>query len=262
MIKREGVEICALNSNEPHSSCLFPFNAAATTFPQTYKTEHQTVIPRHPLLQMEKTWPLPRLQHHFFFLLPLHHIMLSQTVTAAAAAAAGGFGVGGGVGIGIGGGGGGVWVGGGVNVPMAPPSSEKLDLAYKVLQAWKSSITGDPNGYLRSWVGPNVCSYTGVFCSSSSAVPFVAGIDLNRAKLEGVLVKDLAGLTDLALLHLNSNRFSGSIPSTFQGLVSLRELDLSNNVFSGPFPEVILSMPSLVYVDLRSAKNINLVFRE
>lgn len=217
---------------------------------------------------MEKTCPLLCL-----LLLPLH-IMLPQTVTAAAG---GGFGVGGGVGIGIGGGGGGggggsgVWVGGGINVPMAPPSSDKLDLAYKALQAWKSTIVGDPHGFLRSWVGPNVCSYKGVFCSSdqedgsggpSSGEPFVAGIDLNRANLEGVLLKDLAVLTDLALLHLNSNRFSGSIPSSFQALTSLRELDLSNNIFSGAFPTVTISMPSLVYLDLRFAKDINLVFQE
>ncbi|OWM66091.1 leucine-rich repeat extensin-like protein 6 [Punica granatum] len=206
---------------------------------------------------MKKSCPL--------LLLLLLHIIFSPSLTAAVA---GGFGVG--IGIG-GGGGGGVWIGGGINTPAAPPSSYKLDVAYKALQAWKSSITGDPHGLLRSWVGPNVCSYKGVFCSSapeeeeeeeeqvgsssssstSSRVSFVSGIDLNRANLEGTLVRDLAALTDLTLLHLNSNRFSGTIPITFRALASLQELDLSNNLLSGPFPSVILSMPSLVYLDLR-----------
>ncbi|KAK4789922.1 hypothetical protein SAY86_017226 [Trapa natans] len=196
---------------------------------------------------MEKTCSLP-------CLLFLSHVILSYTVTLTAAG--GGFGVGGSSGRG-----GSVLVGGGVNFPTAPPSfSNKLDLAYRALQAWKSSITEDPHGLLSSWVGPNVCSYKGIFCSSDqedgtaspgSGRTFVAGIDLNRADIAGVLVKDLAALTDLALLHLNSNRFSGSIPGSFQALAALKELDLSNNLLSGAFPAVTLSMPSLVYLDIR-----------
>ncbi|KAK4778016.1 hypothetical protein SAY87_018203 [Trapa incisa] len=204
---------------------------------------------------MEKKSCLPFLLLHFLF----HHVLRPSVGVD------GSFGVGIGIGGGGGGGsGGGVWIGGGFDTPMAPSGSSGggggggLDVAYRALQAWKASITGDPHGLLRSWVGPNVCSYKGVFCSSTlqdegggRGGPFVVGIDLNRANLEGPLVEDLAALSSLTLLHLNSNQFSGTIPASFQALVSLQELDLSNNCLSGPFPSVILSMPSLVYLDLR-----------
>ncbi|XP_030465123.2 leucine-rich repeat extensin-like protein 6 [Syzygium oleosum] len=175
-------------------------------------------------------------------------------------------GVGAGVGIGIGGGGGGggggVWIGGGISSPpnQNPPGSSSLpnlEVAYNALQAWKSSITEDPQGVLKSWVGPDVCSYRGIFCADSQENflenngPVLAGIDLNRANLQGTLAAELASLTDLTLLHLNSNRLSGSVPSSFTGLTSLQELDLSNNRLSGTFPSSLLSMPSLLYLDLR-----------
>uniref|UniRef100_A0A1J3CPB5 Cell wall hydroxyproline-rich glycoprotein n=1 Tax=Noccaea caerulescens TaxID=107243 RepID=A0A1J3CPB5_NOCCA len=161
------------------------------------------------------------------------------------------FGVGGGIGVGIGGvaGVGGVWVGGGVNggnrnaVPVTAPNS----VAYGALQAWKSAITEDPSGVLKTWNGSDVCSYKGVFCSGQS----ITAIDLNHANLKGTIVKDLAYLSDLNILHLNSNRFSGQIPDSFRSLDSLQELDLSNNRFSGPFPLVTIYIPNLVYLDLR-----------
>ncbi|KAL0410564.1 UNVERIFIED_CONTAM: Leucine-rich repeat extensin-like protein 2 [Sesamum latifolium] len=164
--------------------------------------------------------------------------------------------VGGGVGIGVGGGiggGGGVWIGGGINTPSTPTASR----AYTALQAWKSAITDDPVGVTKSWVGPNVCSYRGVFCSDSRdfmgnpAGEVVAAIDLNHANLQGTLVRELSLLTDLSILHLNSNRFSGSVPLSFRELSSLSELDLSNNHFSGGFPATVLYIPNLVYLDLR-----------
>ncbi|KAL0337335.1 UNVERIFIED_CONTAM: Pollen-specific leucine-rich repeat extensin-like protein 1 [Sesamum calycinum] len=196
---------------------------------------------------MENSWLLA-------FFLPI-------IVTKAALIVGGGgvgIGVGGGVGGG-GGGGGGVWIGGGINSPAAPSGSpdSKLTNAYTALQAWKSAITDDPLGITSSWVGPNVCSYKGVFCSDSTDFmgnptgKVVAAIDLNHANLRGSLVKELSLLTDLSLLHLNSNRFSGTVPSSFRDLSSLTELDLSNNHFSGPFPTPALYIPNLLYLDLR-----------
>ncbi|POO00572.1 LRR domain containing protein [Trema orientale] len=154
---------------------------------------------------------------------------------------------------------GGVWVGGGTNgeTPSGSSSASSLERAYTALQAWKSAITDDPSGVLKSWVGTDVCSYKGVFCADPRAQmgappnPVVAGIDLNHANLQGTLVKELSFLTDVSLLHLNSNRFYGSVPETFKDLTSLQELDLSNNQFSGPFPSVTLNIPNLIYLDLR-----------
>ncbi|PRQ46737.1 putative leucine-rich repeat-containing, plant-type, leucine-rich repeat domain, L [Rosa chinensis] len=169
-----------------------------------------------------------------------------------------GFGVGGGVGVSVGpvgvGGGGSVWIGGGINGQNPPSGSSSSDLgrAYTALQAWKSAISDDPTKVLDTWVGPDVCSYKGVFCADSEdGQTFVAGIDLNHANLKGILVKELSFLTEMSLIHLNSNRFSGTIPDTFTDLNSLQELDLSNNQFSGPFPTTTLYIPNLIYLDLR-----------
>ncbi|KAG2241647.1 hypothetical protein Bca4012_015372 [Brassica carinata] len=159
------------------------------------------------------------------------------------------FGVGAGVGVGIGGGivgGGGVWVGGGGNRNTVPATAPNT-LAYNALQAWKTAITEDPSGVLKTWVGSDVCSYKGVFCSGQS----ITAIDLNHANLKGTIVKDLAYLSDLNILHLNSNRFYGQVPESFKDFDSLQELDLSNNRLSGPFPLVTIYIPNLVYLDLR-----------
>lgn len=169
-----------------------------------------------------------------------------------------GVGAGVGVGVGIGNGGGGFWIGGGINgqVPSGS-SSSNLKKAYAALQAWKSAISDDPLGILKTWVGNDVCSYKGVFCAYpqyETSGPVVAGIDLNHANLQGILVNELSFLTDMSLLHLNTNRFSGKIPDTFKDLTSLQELDLSNNQFSGPFPVVTLYIPNLLYLDLRFNK--------
>ncbi|OWM84466.1 hypothetical protein CDL15_Pgr000906 [Punica granatum] len=151
-------------------------------------------------------------------------------------------------------------MGGGISstnkAPPRPSSNSKLKTAYTALQAWKLAISEDPNGILSTWVGPNVCSYKGVFCSDSrNAVSdgdqYISGIDLNHGNLRGTIVDELSSLSDLTLLHLNSNRFSGSVPGTFKDLSLLQELDLSNNNFSGSFPSIVLEIPNLIYLDLR-----------
>ncbi|CAK9146149.1 unnamed protein product [Ilex paraguariensis] len=197
---------------------------------------------------MEKSWLLA---------------FLLQTIATEAAFSVGG-GVGAGVGVGgvigsLGGGGGGVWIGGGTNSPTTPfgSSISNLNMAYTALQAWKSVITDDPLGILNTWVGSNVCSYKGVFCSEprdamvGTTSLVVAAIDLNHANLQGTLVNELSLLTDVSLIHLNSNRFTGTIPESFNELTSLTELDLSNNHFSGSFPTTTLLIPNLLYLDLR-----------
>ncbi|GAB4838983.1 hypothetical protein Ancab_028514 [Ancistrocladus abbreviatus] len=145
-----------------------------------------------------------------------------------------GSGGGGGVGVsGGGGGGGGVWFGGGGGVSTPSPpiplgSTSDLTKAYTALQAWKSAITQDPLGILGTWVGSNVCSYKGVFCSDPQD-----------------------GESDLSSTFVSAIRFSSTVPQTFKDLISLTELDLSNNQFSGPFPFVTLLMPNLIYLDVR-----------
>lgn len=199
---------------------------------------------------MENTWILT-----FHLLLLLFHSNAAKGAISIGVGGSGGIGVG----IGIGNGG-----SGGVSNTPGPSGSPVPNLhnAFSALQAWKSAINDDPLKILDTWVGPNVCSYKGIFCANSqdesgiattasTEDSVVAAIDLNHANLQGTLVKELSLLSDITLFHINTNRFSGSVPDTFRDLTSLQELDLSNNQFSGSFPMSILSVPSLVYLDLR-----------
>lgn len=98
--------------------------------------------------------------------------------------------------ISIGGVRGSIWIGRGIKPPALPDS--KLSRVYAALQAWKSAITDDPNKILDTWVGSDVCGNTGVFCVDPQdglgdpTGPTIAGIDLNHANLQGVLVKELS----------------------------------------------------------------------
>ncbi|CAE6171696.1 unnamed protein product [Arabidopsis arenosa] len=131
---------------------------------------------------------------------------------------------------------------------------QHLQQAYRALKAWKKVIYSDPKNLTTDWVGPSVCSYTGIFCAPSPSDPnslVVAGIDLNHGDIAGFLPEAIGLLSDLALIHLNSNRFCGILPRSLANLSLLYELDLSNNRFVGPFPDVVLALPSLKYLDLR-----------
>ncbi|KAL2479926.1 Leucine-rich repeat (LRR) family protein [Abeliophyllum distichum] len=224
---------------------------AASSLPRISVIEKPHEIGRPIKILQYRTWRKSCFWQYFF---------LRLFVTEAAVSVGGGVGIG--VGGGAAGGGGGVWVGGGINTSPSTPSAgapqvSNLNAAYTALQAWKSAITDDPNGIVKTWVGSNVCAYKGVFCADSqdftgsSTGPVVAAIDLNHANLQGILVKQLSLLTDLSLLHLNSNRFSGTVPESFKEFTYLTELDLSNNRFSGPFPITTLYIPNLKYLDLR-----------
>ncbi|XP_010554947.1 PREDICTED: leucine-rich repeat extensin-like protein 2 [Tarenaya hassleriana] len=130
----------------------------------------------------------------------------------------------------------------------------RLREAYVALQTWKQTISSDPFDFTGSWVGPNVCSYNGIFCAplpSDKKTRVIAGIDPNHADMAGYWSTALVHLTDLALFHLNSNRFYGDVPITFNRMKLLYELDLSNNNFVGKFPKVVLSLPPLKFLDLR-----------
>eukprot|EP00250_Pteridium_aquilinum_P018964 c24241_g2_i1 orf=312-3710(-) len=132
--------------------------------------------------------------------------------------------------------------------------NDRLKNAYIALQVWKKVIFSDPKNYTATWVGPDVCSYKGIFCADApddSCDTTVGGVDFNHADLAGFLPEELGLLTDLALFHLNSNRFCGILPLSFNKLQLLYELDLSNNRFVGAFPSVVLSLSSLHYLDIR-----------
>jgi len=67
--------------------------------------------------------------------------------------------------------------------------------AFIALQAWKKAITDDPHGVTRTWEGPEVCDYKGVFCSPPendeySDIIVVSGIDLNHEDLGAPLFQN------------------------------------------------------------------------
>ncbi|KAL4328865.1 hypothetical protein AHAS_Ahas13G0242800 [Arachis hypogaea] len=82
--------------------------------------------------------------------------------------------------------------------------------------------------------------------ASASAFPVVAGIDLNHANLQGILVKELSLLTDISLFHLNSNSyFSGTIPEELF-YKNFDALFLNNNQFESEIPQNLRNFPASV----------------
>ncbi|KAK4860620.1 hypothetical protein QYF36_027371 [Acer negundo] len=131
----------------------------------------------------------------------------------------------------------------------------RLAVVYPVIQKFKSSITSDPLNITKTWVGSDICSYKGFFCSNppdnKSAIG-VASIDFNGFQLGAPTLDGfLDQLPDIALFHANSNNFAGVISPKIAKLPYLYELDISNNKFSGPFPSAVLGMEGLIFLDIR-----------
>lgn len=147
--------------------------------------------------------------------------------------------------------------------PSLPPipatqlafADQRLAAVYPVIEKFKTSITSDPLGITKTWVGSDICSYKGFFCDTPpdnvSAVT-VASVDFNgyfltAPTLDGFLDR----LPDLALFHANSNNFGGTLSPNIAKLRYLYELDLSNNKFTGSFPVPVVGMTSLSFLDIR-----------
>lgn len=47
----------------------------------------------------------------------------------------------------------------------------RLRRAYIALKAWKDAMHSDPLNFTANWVGPDVCSYNGVFCTAALDSP-------------------------------------------------------------------------------------------
>ncbi|XP_062022845.1 uncharacterized protein At4g06744-like [Rosa rugosa] len=137
-------------------------------------------------------------------------------------------------------------------------ASPRLRNAFNVIQNFKSKIQSDPKRVTATWVGNNVCNYTGFTCA---VVPdfkqrSVIGVDFNgflfggkgsRLPLGGFIDK----LDDLVFFHANSNNFTGTVPPGTAKHRFFYELDLSNNKLSGAFPTEVLAASNLTFLDLR-----------
>ncbi|KAK6939643.1 hypothetical protein RJ641_029174 [Dillenia turbinata] len=134
-------------------------------------------------------------------------------------------------------------------------ADKRLALVYPVIQNFKTTITSDPFGVTKSWVGPDICNYTGFYCDQppdNNTATALASIDFNGYQLAAPTLDGfLEQLPDIALFHANSNNFSGTISPNIAKLKYLYELDISNNKFSGPFPSAVLGMDTLTFLDIR-----------
>lgn len=134
-------------------------------------------------------------------------------------------------------------------------AEQRLAVVYPVIQKFKSIITSDPLGITKSWVGSDICNYTGFFCENppdNQSATALASIDFNGFQLGAPTLDGfLDRLPDIALFHANSNNFAGTISPNISNLPYLYELDISNNKFSGPFPMAVLFMNGLTFLDIR-----------
>ncbi|XP_031281213.1 uncharacterized protein At4g06744-like [Pistacia vera] len=151
-----------------------------------------------------------------------------------------------------------------ISPPISPPLhippipkflDHRLREVYPIIQAFKNLITSDPFNVTSSWVGSDICNYTGFYCAhppNNQSATALASIDFNGF---GLVAPTLDGfinqLPDIAIFHANSNKFSGTIPPKLATLPFLYELDLSDNNFSGAFPLHILHMNRLSFLDIR-----------
>ncbi|KAJ8767078.1 hypothetical protein K2173_012636 [Erythroxylum novogranatense] len=147
--------------------------------------------------------------------------------------------------------------------PLLPPIipeilnflDQRLTILLPIIQAFKNTITFDPLNVTQTWVGPNICNYTGFYCDhppDNQSATALAAIDFNGFQLTAPSLDGFIDqLPDLAIFHANSNNFFGAIPSKTAKLPFLYELDISNNGFSGNFPMEILAITGLSFLDIR-----------
>ncbi|KAF7143602.1 hypothetical protein RHSIM_Rhsim05G0028400 [Rhododendron simsii] len=179
------------------------------------------------------------------------------------------------VSISIGGGRGAVWIGRGITRP-APPDL-KLSRVYTALQAWKSAITDDPNKVFDTWVGSDVCGYTGVFCVDPQdglgdpTGPTIAGRSKpckspgrfgqrtvshhrhvpsspkqqQQQPVFGPFPYPSLLIPNLEFLDLRFNNFSGPIPEAIFD-TRLDAIFLNNNQFEGQIPSNLGNSPASV----------------
>ncbi|KAJ6419003.1 hypothetical protein OIU84_029164 [Salix udensis] len=140
----------------------------------------------------------------------------------------------------------------------SPTSNQRLHQAYIGLQAWRRVIYSDPNNFTTNWVGPDVCSYKGIYCTASIDDPkisVVAGIDLNFADI-AVLSLPMLNYLDLRYnefegplppqlfqkkidaIFVNNNRFTSAVPA-FLGGTSASVVVIANNNLEGCLPPSI-----------------------
>ncbi|GLT42764.1 hypothetical protein SLA2020_167480 [Shorea laevis] len=118
------------------------------------------------------------------------------------------------------------------------------------LIAFKSKISNDPQGILKSWNNSiHFCLWAGITCSHRR--DRVTILDMSSKGLVGSLSPSIGNLSFLHEIRLSNNSFHGDIPPEIGRLFRLRWLNLSYNSFEGKLPSNLSSCSSLnvLYID-------------
>ncbi|XP_039001831.1 uncharacterized protein At4g06744-like isoform X2 [Hibiscus syriacus] len=136
--------------------------------------------------------------------------------------------------------------------------TRRIANAFIVIRNFNKTV--QPNKFTKTWMGNDVCKYTGFKCDVRPDVneKAVAAVDFNGAKFTGIrndslpLNNFIDRLEDLAIYHANSNGFTGKVPVIGVSKINfLYELDLSNNKLESDFPMEVIAAKNLTFLDLR-----------
>ncbi|CAI0410075.1 unnamed protein product [Linum tenue] len=116
------------------------------------------------------------------------------------------------------------------------------------LLAFKSKISSDPDGALKSWNdSDHFCNWFGVACDPLISQR-VMSLDLHGQNLVGTLSPHVANITSLRYINLMDNSFHGEIPQLLGNLLQLQHLNLSGNSFEGEIPTNLTCCSRLKYL--------------
>ncbi|CAL1373927.1 unnamed protein product [Linum trigynum] len=120
------------------------------------------------------------------------------------------------------------------------------------LLEFKSRISSDPDGALKSWTdSDHFCNWFGVACDLLPSQR-VTSLDLHGQNLVGTLSPHVANLTSLRYINLTENSFRGEIPQPLGNLLQLQCLDLRFNSFEGEIPTNLTRCSQLKYLLLEA----------
>ncbi|GLT30530.1 hypothetical protein SLA2020_053240 [Shorea laevis] len=106
---------------------------------------------------------------------------------------------------------------------------------HMALKAFKSKISNDSQGILKSWNDSiHFCRWEGITCSRRR--DRVTILDLSSRNLVGSLSPFIGNLSFLRKIKLSNNSFHGDIPPEIGRLFRLEVLYLNNNSFEGKLP--------------------------